>query len=333
MASAALVLIVFCSACGSRAPAEGRAVMATIDGEAVYEEDVLPAIDSQLQQLRTQEYTLKSRALEAVIQQRVLEGEARRRGIPVQELLRLEVDSKISEPTNAQAQAFYEERKDLLKRPLDDELRQDILQTLKQVEVREMRSAYINRLRAGSNVTLLLQPHRVQVAHDPARIKGNPDAPVTIVEFSDFECPFCREVQPTLGRLMDKYAGKIRLSYRDFPLREIHPNADAAAHAARCAGNQGKFWEFHDRLFADQSRLDLLALKEHARTLKLDEKQFDACLEDGKYRDAVQQDLETGMQSGISGTPGFFINGIPLSGAQPLSAFEQIIDLELKRKP
>jgi protein-disulfide isomerase len=334
MMKTALVAFVFiCSfGCASRTapPAQGNEVIATIDGKAIYENDLLPAIDSQLRQLRTREYELKRRALDVVIQQKSLEAEAARKGVSVRELLMIEVDSKVIEPTDAEARAFYEERKDSLKHPFDAEMRAEILKSLKQERLREARSAYVDQLLSRSNVAILLAPHRTEVSHDPSRLRGNPDAPVTIVEFSDFECPYCQSVQPTLHELMTKYEGKVRLSYRDFPLREIHPNADGAAVAARCAGEQGKFWEYHDLLFKNRNQLDPASLKGHAHTLKLDENQFGKCIESGKFRQSVQEDLDAGMKAGVSGTPGFFINGVALSGAQPLSAFEEIIDSELK---
>ena len=325
-------LFIYSFGCASRTapPAQGNEVIATIDGQAIHENDLLPAIDSQLRQLRTREYELKRRALDVVIQQKSLEAEAARKGVSVRELLMIEVDSKVNDPTDAEARAFYEARKDSLKHPFDAEMRAEIIKSLKQERLREARSAYIDQLVSHSNVAILLAPHRAEVSHDPSRLRGNPDAPVTIVEFSDFECPYCQSVQPTLHELMTKYAGKVRLSYRDFPLREIHPNAEGAAVAARCAGEQGKFWEYHDLLFKNRNKLDPTSLKEHAHALKLDENQFGKCIESGKFRQSVQEDLDAGMKAGVSGTPGFFINGVALSGAQPLAAFEEIIDSELK---
>jgi protein-disulfide isomerase len=180
-------------------------------------------------------------------------------------------------------------------------------------------------------VTILLEPNRIQVSHDPSRLRGNADAPVTIVEFSDFECPYCQSVQPTLNQLMDKYAGKVRLSYRDFPLRDIHPQADGAAVGARCAGEQGKFWEYHHLLFKDQTRLDLSRLKEHAAALRLDEKPFGACVESEQIYKSDPARYRRRDKIRSRRNSGFFINGIALSGAQPLSVFEEIIESELKR--
>jgi protein-disulfide isomerase len=167
------------------------------------------------------------------------------------------------------------------------------------------------------------------MSFDPARLRGNPHAEVMIVEFSDFQCPFCRKVQPTLKNLLTKYEGHVSLAYRDFPLRGMHGQAELGAESARCAGEQGKFWEYHDLLFQNPDKLKRNGLMELARDLKLDEKQFDDCLSGGKYRTKVEEDLQQGIRAGVLGTPGIFINGILLNGAQPEAVFERIIDSEL----
>jgi protein-disulfide isomerase len=169
----------------------------------------------------------------------------------------------------------------------------------------------------------------VEVAVDPARLRGEPNAPVTIVEFADFQCPYCRTVETVLAQLRDKYQSKVRFAFRDFPLRAIHPQAQAAAEASRCAGEQGKFWEYHDLLFANQSRLNADTYRDLAGSAGLDGERFAACLASGKYRAQIENDLAAGAASGVSGTPAFIINGTVLTGSQPLSAFEKIIDSQL----
>jgi protein-disulfide isomerase len=137
-------------------------------------------------------------------------------------------------------------------------------------------------------------------------------------------------VEPTLKDLLARYGGQIRLAFRDYPLQQIHPHAEVAAEASRCAAEQGKFWEFHDQLY-NTSNLAREALLDDARVLKLDDKQFDSCLAGGKYKAEVQRDLQEGIRAGVSGTPAFFINGVLSSGSQPLSAFSRAIDEELAR--
>ena len=305
-----------------------RQPIATVNGQPIYEDELLPVIRPQLQQLRTQEYQIKRQALEAFIQRRVLEVRARENATSVEKLLEKEIPQP-GNPSDEQIQAVYEQQKGVLKRPLD-EVRGQIRQALKQSQMQEAQKQYKQLLRAQADVDILLNPPRIDVSYDPDRIRGNPNAPVTIIEFSDFECPFCKAAQPTLARLLSKYDGKVRLSYRDFPLNSIHPHAQSAAEAARCAGEQKKFWEYHDLIFADPAKLDPAALRGHARTIGLDEKQFDSCLSSGKFQPQIQTDVDAGTASGVNGTPGFFINGILISGAQPAAVFEQLIDSELK---
>ena len=247
-------------------------------------------------------------------------------------LLEQQAASIVEDPSEAQVRAAYDAQKNTLNRPYE-EVRDKIRQSLKQVQVRDAKQEYVEFLRSRSNVSILLKPPRIEVASDPSRMKGNPNAPVTIVEFSDFQCPYCKAAEPTMKHLLEKYAGQVSLSYRDLPITGSHPHAESSAEAARCAGEQGKFWEYHDRLFADQSKLDDANLKEHARAVGLDAGQFDACVASHKFQRKIQEDSEQANQAGISGTPGFFINGILLDGARPSSAFEQIIDSELKLHP
>ncbi len=302
--------------------------IATIGGQPVYERDLAPLIAPQLRQLRNQEYQIKSRALDNLIGQRVLETEAKKRGLTADKLLEQEVDSKIGEPTEGEIEGYYLAQRERIGRPLA-EVHSQVEQAVKEAKLQKARQEYMNALREKAGVEILLRPLKTEVAYDPARVKGDPSAPITIVEFSDFQCPFCRRVEPTLTELLAKYKGRVKLAYRDFPLREAHPQAEIAAEGARCAGDQGKFWEFHDVLFSNPSKLDENSLVEHARALGLDEKQFRTCLSSGKFKNQVEADLQDGARAGVAGTPGFFINGASLEGAQPLAAFEKIIESEL----
>jgi len=175
----------------------------------------------------------------------------------------------------------------------------------------------------------------VDVSADDDPVLGEKDAPVTIIEFSDFQCPFCeRFYSQTLEQIKTNYidTGKVKLIYRDFPLDSIHPMAQKAAEAAECADEQGKYWEYHDKLFQNQEEwvtTGISKLKEYAKGLSLDSSKFDKCLDDGKYADEVKKDFQDGAQAGVQGTPSFFINGKQLSGAQPFAAFQQAIDAEL----
>src|SRR5712692_449101 len=301
--------------------------VAVVAGQTIYEDDLLPMLQGPLQQLRSQEYEWKRQALDQLVNQKLLEAEAKRKGVPTARLLAQEVDAKVAEPSQAELGAYYEGHKESLRRPFD-EVKAQSQAELKQAKIQEARQQYLELLRQQSGVSILLRPPKVNVAYDPARLRGNPKAPVRIVEFSDFQCPYCRTAEPTLKDLLAKYEGRVSLAYRDLPLRQIHGQAQLAAEASRCAGEQGKFWEYHDQLFTSPN-LERVALLEYARALKLDEKQFESCLATGKYKTQVERDLQEGTQAGVSGTPGFFINGIPLSGAQPLDSFARTIEEEL----
>jgi len=172
----------------------------------------------------------------------------------------------------------------------------------------------------------------VELADDDS-IKGDPNAPVTIVEWSDFECPFCtRFYEQTLGQIDEQYikTGKVKMYYRDFPLG-FHSNAQKAAEAAECAGDQGKFWEMHDALFDNGVSGGISSFKKFAGDLGLNTADFNDCLDSGKFADEVKQDMADGTAVGIRGTPGFIINGQLVSGAQPFSVFQEIIEAELAK--
>jgi protein-disulfide isomerase len=161
-------------------------------------------------------------------------------------------------------------------------------------------------------------------------VRGDFNAQITLVEFSDFECPFCARHYPTLKKILEDYKGKVRLVYKHFPL-SFHPNAQKAAEASECAVEQGKFWEYHDKIFENQaSGLSLEKFKQWAKELGLDTSKFNDCLDSGKYAQKVQADYQEGLQKGVNGTPTTFVNGQPLSGALPYESFKQIIDSILK---
>lgn len=308
--------------------AKNAATLATVDGQPITEDDVLPSIGSKLTAMRNLEYEVKKQAVDNIIDQRLLEAEAKKKGISADKFLEQEVDAKVAEPTDAELNAYYLAKEKEFNRPFD-EVKAQIETSLKQAKIQQARQAFYAHLRERAQVVFLLTPPRVEVGFDPARVRGNPKAKVMIVEFSDFQCPYCGGVEPTLKSLLAKHPDTVALAYRDMPLSQIHPLARQAAEAARCAGEQGKFWEYHDLLFADQSKLDQPGLMDKARTLKLDERQFESCLTAEKFKAQIQQDSQDGKRAGVNGTPGFFINGIFLNGNQPESAFERLVEEQL----
>jgi protein-disulfide isomerase len=174
-------------------------------------------------------------------------------------------------------------------------------------------------------------PNKVyEVSTDDDPFIGPKDAKVTLIEFSDFECSFCGKNVPTIKELAKTYGDKIKIVFRDFPL-DFHPNAKTAAMAAGCANDQGKFWQYHDKLFENQKKLDLESLKSYAKELGLNASEFSKCLDSKKHESEVTKDAQDGQKASVTGTPTSFINGRKVEGAQPIDQFKKIIDEELKK--
>ena len=307
----------------------GQEPVAIITGQSIYERDLDSAAQSQILPLRNQEYQIRSRVLDDLIRRRILEAEAGKRGLTIEQLYLEDVDSKIVTPTDREVAAYYIPLRSQLNKPLE-EVRNQLRTNLKAIQTTQARQDYVEFLRNQSEVAVLLHPPKVNVAFDRARLRGDPNAPVTIVEFADYQCPYCQQTEATMSALLKKYAGKVNVAFRDFPLGSIHPNAQKASEATQCAGRQGKFWEFHDALFAEQSKLDQAGLNAAAQKLGLDEKAFQSCLASGEYSTQISRDVEDGRKAGVGSTPAFFVNGIFLGGAQPQTSFEKLIEDELK---
>jgi protein-disulfide isomerase len=316
---------------GQNHPATGSSSpLATVDGQPIYDSDLAPTSQGQILSLRNQEYEIKKKALDDAIGKKLVEAVAKKQGIASEKLLQEHVDAKIAEPTDAELQAYYLAIKNQVNGPFDH-VKEQIRSVLKQGKIQQARQDYMASLRKQVVVAVLMQPPRIQVGYDPVRVRGNPNAPVLIVEFSDYQCPYCHQVESTLTEILAKYGDKISLAYRDFPLEKIHPQAEIAAEASRCALEQGKFWAYHDRLFS-ASELDKNSLIEYARNLMLDDKQFASCLTNEKYKAEINKDVEEGTQAGVTRTPSFFINGIQASGVLPREEFVRLIDEELAQK-
>lgn len=333
MLAIATALLLGISIAQAETPTAGP--LAEINGEVVTAEDLDRALGVKLTKLQEQIYTLKREELDAIIAQRLLDQEAARRGLSVPALLDAEVTAKVGLVTETEIESVYQANKAKIKGE-ESEVREKIRASLQQRKISAQREQYVRSLREKSTVVDHLQPPpvvRVAVATNGAPIRGDEHAPVTLVEFSDFHCPFCKRVQPTLATLLDRYPGKVKLVFRDLPLRQLHPQAPRAAEAARCAQDQGKFWEYHDVLFQQAPKGSDDNLKQYATDVGLDSEKFSTCLGQSLHREAVQRDVDEATKLGLNGTPAFFINGRLISGAQPLETFVQIIDEELARQP
>jgi protein-disulfide isomerase len=243
-----------------------------------------------------------------------------------------EVTGKVSLVTEQEVETFFQANKARLK---GDEaaVRENLRAHLQQQKLLIRRQRFVASLRSQSKVVVRLQAPpvvRVAVSTEGAPIRGAAEAPVTLVEFSDFHCPFCNRAQETLKQVLERYPGKVRLVYRDFPLDRLHPQARPAAEAARCANDQGKFWDYHDVLYANTPRGAPDDLRRYAEQVGLDVPKFERCLSSGIHKAAVQRDIDEGSRLGVTGTPAFFVNGRPMEGAQPLDAFVRVIEEELR---
>ncbi len=322
---------------GGVAPARGQeqpgappAVAATVAGKPIAAKDVDDVIRAQLMDLRAREHQLRSQALEALVAQALMEKEAEARGTTPEALYEAEVASK-AVVGDAEAQAYYAANKSRFGSSSEAEALAQIKAGLGQQRQGERRAALARELRAKYDVKVLLEPYRVPVEVGSAPVRGNSRAPVTIVEFSDFQCPYCVRARPAVARVREVYGDRVRFAFRHFPL-DFHPQAEKAGEGVACAGEQGKFLEMHDLLWTNTGKLQVPDLKAHAATLGIDAAAFGQCLDSGRHSRLVAGDIEAGQGYGVSGTPAFFVNGRPLVGAQPFEAFAQVIDDELARQ-
>ena len=338
----ALVLVSGCSATPASeaqpaAPGTGGGgtpvVHATVDGTPITEDDVRKAAGLEISRLEEQLYDLRKQQVDALVARRLLEREAGRRGMSVEALEQAEVVSRITPVTDPEIDAFIDANKARIRGDVT-QLRPQIRDYLREQKLQARRTALVDGLRGAARVEMRLtrpDPWRTTVDIAGAPVRGAADAPVTIVEYSDFHCPFCRRVQPTLTQLLEKYPGKVRLIYKHLPLDGLHPQARRVSEASWCAGTQDKFWQFHDAVYAeagnDASDATLTRL---ATAAGLDAAAFTTCLAGTEAREAVQRDVAQGEALGLNSTPGFFINGREVRGAQPLEAFVAIIDDELR---
>jgi predicted DsbA family dithiol-disulfide isomerase len=310
-----------------------RVILANVDGQIVYASDFEKSAAKALSEQRERLYHLQKQKLEEYVNAVILTREAKKSGISVETLLDRQVHSKIMPIADDEIDVFYRSNQSRFGMDLK-ESREQIREFLRNKKIEAQKALYLKSLRSSSRVEIYLKApplFRAEIPTAGAPSKGPEYAPVTIVKFEDYQCPFCKQVQATLTELLSQYNGKIRLVHKDLPLDSIHPQARQAAEAARCADELGKFWSYHDLLYANSPNVSRENLKSYAKQVGLDVNTFDRCLGSGRFKAPVQQDLIDGAQLGVTGTPTFFINGRVISGHQPLEIFEAIIDEELGR--
>lgn len=332
--AAAIALALTACAPAGEDPASGEPGerLATLNGTPIHEADLEEWIREELFADATEGkdeaalFEWKSQALERMIDDQLLAAAAEAQGIDVP-ALRDQTVAAIS-ISDEEVQTFYEANRARVGQATLEDLSPRIRDFLTQQTQAQEWARYVDGLRKDAEIEIALEAPRVDVAAvGPA--KGPEDAPITIVEFSDFNCPFCQRVNPTLAELERRYPEQVRIVFRHYPLAQLHPRARAIAEASVCADEQGRFWEFHDAVFADGSAMADEAIRATAEGVALDLAAFDACLADGRASQVVARDMEAASAAGVTGTPAFFVNGIRLSGAQPIEAFVKLIDKEL----
>jgi len=307
-------------------PASSDAV-AEVGGETIGYGDLEGLLDPQA---RSKFRDTLDQVVEAAIARKLFELEAAKRGISVDDLIHAEIEAKAGEVTDQEIQDFYTENQARIQQPLE-QIKPQIRTYLGQLRQKELYEALLTQLRDTYGARNLLPIDRMEVAEADSPAKGPENAPVTIIEFSDFECPFCGRVTPTLEQVLANYGDQVRLVFRQFPLT-MHPHAQKAAEASLCAREQGKFWEMHDAMFADQKALGVDQLKAKAGELGLDAEAFGTCLDEGRFAAKIAADVADGTKAGVGGTPALFVNGRFLNGAQPYETIAKVIDDELQRQ-
>lgn len=327
-----------CPACasatagGASSPSESASeVVATIGEVEITRADLEKSVKSQLFEVDNQRYEIMEEGLNNLVSEKLLTMEAAAQGKSVEDLQKELLSAPVEEPPAEMVEKIYEENKEQLDGKSLDEVRGRIVEYLKNQGRAEKAQALLAGLRAKHTTVIKLSPPVVEVS-DAGRFSrgGGASAPVTIIGFSDYECPYCRKGEEVIAEVMAAYGDKVRYVHRDYPL-PFHKNARRAAEAARCAGEQGKFWEVHDALFQNSGSLSEEKITEIAVSAGADKSALEACLNEGRVKTMIEEDMTAGGEVGVSGTPAFFINGRMLSGAQPLERFKAIIDVEVAR--
>jgi protein-disulfide isomerase len=315
---------------GSGGPANS-ATAAIIDGRTITVGELDDFVKEELFNEATSErnpaslYEVRSRTLTGMIDELIIEKAAAAANVSSEDYLRQQVEAG-GEVPEQEISAFFDEHIDQMGGLPLDEMRDRISTYL----MGQRAETIVSNLRDQAAAVILLEPARIEVeAIGPS--KGPDDAVVTIVEFSDFQCPFCQRVVPTIDQILTKYPTQVRFVFRNLPLAKIHPRAQAAAEAAACADKQGDFWGYHDLIFETPKALSDEDLERYAAELGLESAAFRQCVQNRETRSIVDADLATAERLRISGTPSFLINGISMHGAQGLENFSEIIDAEIAR--
>jgi protein-disulfide isomerase len=303
-------------------------VVAVVAGQSIKMSEVDQRAAGALQRLEQERFEARQQALDELVAERLLAREASTRGLTREALLKAEVVDKVPTPSAEHVRAIFEQSKDRLGGRTFAEVAPQIEQSLAQQARAEREADFYRELRTRAAVKVTLSPPRaaLKVPADAPAL-GPADARVTIVGFLDYQCPYCHRSQAVVDKVVEQYKGKVRVVHQDFLLGR--PRSLPAARAARCAGDQGRFWEYHRHLLTVGGDMSDEDLKARATALSLDSGRFASCLSSGAHDQAIQTAVAAGHDLGITGTPTFFVNGRRLEGARPLEDFQALVDAEL----
>jgi len=314
---------------GASPAVTGTGVVAEVNGAPILAAELDERAASRLARLRQEEFEIRKQALDELIAEKLFDVEAAKVGVSRDELLRREIEAKAQPAGPAQIETIYSQNQERFAGQTKEQALARIRCAVLERARSDRRAQYEAELRGRAKIAVRLEPPRVRVeipADAPAQ--GPASAPITLVEFTDYQCPFCHRAQGVVDHVLREYQGKVRFVHLDFPL-DGHPGALPAARAARCAGDQGKFWEFHRDLMTQTGSLDAADLQGRAGRLKLDPAAFRVCLAAGRHDEAIRASFARGESLGVTGTPAYFVNGRMLSGARPFEAFAEVIEAEL----
>lgn len=310
-------------------------VLATIGNQKITLADLRDRVGEELDQLDANYNKTRSRTIETalnqILRERVIDQEAKKQGKSMEDLVLAEAGGSF-EPTEVDVSNWYNENQARLRGGSLDQLRGQIVELLRKQNKEKAEQALEARLNKANNVTVNFKPYRLAFDNSGSPTLGKKGSKVTVVEFSDFQCPFCRQFAGNLRELGREYGDRVEIVYRQYPIPSLHPFAFKAAEASLCANEQGKFWELHDLMFTDQEHIGVKDLKEKARRLGMDGNKFNTCMDTGKYTEQVQRDMAEGSKAGVTGTPAVFVNGIEVpGGAVPYPTVAAAVERELQR--
>ena len=312
---------------GTSPTPNGNPVLVEVDGVRLTLADFEAKRPAGLFQARNNFYEAERKAVDEFVNEYLLNREAQKEGTTAADLLERHVNSNGFKPPSEETLRVYYEGVDTTESY--EAVRDKIVEAIRTRRFAKARSGYMQKLRDQAKVSFLIAPVRASISMKDTPLRGLADAPVVVVEFADYECQYCQQIQPVLDKVLADYKGKISFAFKDFPL-PMHAHAQKAAEAAHCAQVQGKYWEFHDQLFTTR-QFEVSQLKANAQGLKLNVESFNKCLDSGEQADTVKKQFEESQALGLPGTPAFFVNGrlINPNGTVSYDTLRRLIEDEL----